>query len=91
MHGTGPSSPPTIPIAPPLEPQIQSTTQSEKMDRWRLCDLTHSFSEWKDPEGSSTSIPPEEILKALGKSVEEIDAARQESAERQHFEQLFGK
>ena len=64
---------------------------TEKMDRWRLCDLTHSFSEWKDPEGSSTSIPPEEILKALGKSVEEIDAARQESVERRHFEQLFGK
>ena len=62
---------------------------TEKMDRWRLCDLTHSFPEWKDPEGSSVPILPEEILKALGKSEEEIDVARQEAAERQRFQQIF--
>ena len=64
---------------------------TEKIDRWKLCDLTHSFSEWQNPEGSSIPILPEEILKALGKSEEEIDVARQEFAERRHFEQLFGK
>lgn len=62
---------------------------TEKMDRWRLCDLTHAFPEWRDPEGSSVPIPPEEILKALGKSEEEIDVARQEAAERRRFDEIF--
>lgn len=64
---------------------------TEKLDRWRISELTHSLPEWEDPEGSSVPISPESILKALGKSPEEIDAARQEAAERRHFEHLFGK
>jgi uncharacterized phage-associated protein len=63
---------------------------TERMDRWRLCDLTHAFPEWRDPEGSSIPIQPEEILKALGKSEEQIDLARQEAAERRRFEEIFG-
>ncbi len=43
------------------------------LDRWRLRDFSHTLPEWKDPRGSSITIAPEEILKAAGKSDEEIE------------------
>lgn len=61
-----------------------------EMDRWKLCDLTHAFPEWKDPGESSAPIWPEDILAALGKSDEEIEEARQESVERVHFDKVLG-
>jgi len=35
--------------------------------------LTHEFPEWKNPGKSSTVIPPEEILRAEGKSADEVE------------------
>lgn len=61
-----------------------------QMDRWRLSDLTHAFSEWKDPGESSKPIWPEDILAALEKSEEEIEEARQDSAERVYFDKILG-
>lgn len=45
------------------------------MTQWELVELTHrECGEWEDPRGSSTPIPYERLLKALGKSdVAEIE------------------
>lgn len=42
-----------------------------QMDRWQIRDWTHekkNIPEWEDPHGSSTPIPLERILMALGKT-----------------------
>lgn len=39
----------------------------------KLCDLTHEFPEWHDPNGSSTGIDHVEILRSQKKSKEEIE------------------
>ncbi len=59
------------------------------LDRWKLCDLTHLLPEWSDPGDSSRAISPDDILRALGKSDEEIEDSRQETTERSYFENLF--
>jgi uncharacterized phage-associated protein len=43
--------------------------------RFDLCDLTHSFPEWQDPQGSSLQIRYEDILKALEYNDDEIKHA----------------
>jgi uncharacterized phage-associated protein len=43
-----------------------------RMGKWALVDLTHTLQEWTDPGGSSYPIRPEDILRASGKSDEEI-------------------
>jgi hypothetical protein len=43
-----------------------------KTDRFELSKWTHELEEWKDPHGSSLPIAPEDILRAAGKSSEEI-------------------
>lgn len=45
------------------------------MDQWQLREWTHkNCSEWRDPEGSSIPIPPEELFAALKFSPERRDA-----------------
>jgi len=45
------------------------------LDRWSLVNITHElFPEWKNPEGSAIPISHEDILRADGKSVEEISS-----------------
>jgi hypothetical protein len=61
----------------------------EQTDKWRLCDLTHGLPEWHDPQGSAAAIYPEDILKALGKSPEEMEEARQLAAEDGYLRQLL--
>lgn len=41
-------------------------------DRWELVDITHQFSEWQDPEGSAIPISYHDILKAVGKTENEV-------------------
>ena len=41
---------------------------------WDLVDLTHDLPEWEDPGRSSRPILPETILRAEGRSDEDIDA-----------------
>lgn len=43
------------------------------MDRWMLVEYTHELPEWTDPEGSSLQIDERVILRAAGKSDEEIE------------------
>lgn len=43
-----------------------------------LEDYTHQLSEWKDPQGSSRKIRYVDVMRALGKSDEEILTAKEE-------------
>lgn len=66
------------------DPGIESLSDAEEallrevfslyghMNRWRLCDLTHEFPEWEDPQGSSIPILYEDILRGAGKTDIEI-------------------
>jgi hypothetical protein len=40
---------------------------------WELVDLTHSFPEWKEPEGSAVQITYEDILRAVGRGEESAE------------------
>lgn len=45
------------------------------MDQWELRDWTHAnCPEWRDPQGSSSPIPPEDLLAALKFSREQAEA-----------------
>lgn len=61
-----------------------------RLDQWALSRLTHdALPEWRDPGESAIEIAPEEILKALAKSDEEIEEIREEALEERYFNQLF--
>jgi uncharacterized phage-associated protein len=61
-----------------------------RLDQFQLSELTHRlFREWSDPGAGTRPITPEEILRTLGKSDEEIEEARQDALEREHFDDLF--
>ena len=42
------------------------------LGRWAIRDLTHTFPEWRNPGESCLPIRPEQILRAVGKTDEEI-------------------
>ena len=48
------------------------------LDQWDLVELAHDFPEWENPEGSACSIRIEDILRAVGKSQEEIEEIEEE-------------
>lgn len=48
------------------------------IDKFALADYTHSFEEWENPHGSAIPISYSDILKAGGKSEEEINAIMSE-------------
>jgi hypothetical protein len=55
---------------------------------WQLRQLTHALPEWRDPQGSSIPIAPEEILRLEGKSPEEIERLTHEAEEAWFVDQL---
>jgi uncharacterized phage-associated protein len=50
-----------------------------QLDRWALRDFSHTLPEWKDPQSSSVTIAPEDILRAAGKSDDEIERVAAEA------------
>ena len=48
------------------------------LNRWKLVDLVHSFSEWQNPSGGAIRISYRDILKAGGKTDWEIAAIEEE-------------
>ena len=46
-----------------------------QIPKWDLVSLTHDLPEWKDPGRSSTPINPEDILRAAGRTEEDIRVA----------------
>lgn len=55
-----------------------------------LVRLTHGLPEWHDPDGSSIPLEPEEILRANGKSPEEIERIAR-TAEEVYFLDQFAR
>ena len=49
-----------------------------RLSRWDLVRLTHKLPEWRDPEGSSVPFDLEDILKAAGKSEQQIQSIEDE-------------
>jgi uncharacterized phage-associated protein len=53
-----------------------------RIDKWDLVGILHGkLPEWRDPGGSSFEIDPAEILKAEGKSPDEIEKISADAAE----------
>jgi len=64
----------------------------KELDQFDLSRLSHlSFPEWTSPGDSAREITPEDILKAVGKSDEEIEEAFQDALEGNYFDRLFGR
>lgn len=81
-------------LDPLSEAEVQLLTDTwdlfARLDQFQLSELTHRlFQEWSDPGTGARPITPEEILRTLGKSDEEIEEARQDALERAHFDDLF--
>jgi uncharacterized phage-associated protein len=74
-------------IADPADGQL-SEAEDEVLDlifdqyghrnRWAIVDFVHTLPEWQDPSGSAIPIEYREILKAVNKSEEEIQAIENE-------------
>jgi uncharacterized phage-associated protein len=45
-----------------------------RLNEWKLVDLVHTFAEWQDPQGGALEIQYADILKAVNKTPEEIQA-----------------
>ncbi len=60
------------------------------LDQWQLRDITHALPEYKDPGNSVLPISPEDILRALAKSDEQVEEIREDAIERKHFDSIFG-
>jgi uncharacterized phage-associated protein len=60
-----------------------------RLDQWALSDVTHALPEWRDPGASAVEIAPEDILRALQKSEEQIEQIREEAVENEYFGSLF--
>lgn len=45
-----------------------------------VAEWTHNLPEWKDPDGSRIPIVVDDVLRFMGKTIEEIAAIRQEAA-----------
>ncbi len=60
-------------------------------DKYKLRDYTHSGAcpEWEDPCGSSHSIPPARIFKALGFAPEQVEALTRRLREQRHISASF--
>ena len=60
------------------------------LTRWNLVEITHSFPEWEDPQGSSTDISIRSILERNGKTEPEADAILSELNALALAERTFG-
>jgi uncharacterized phage-associated protein len=57
--------------------------------RFDLCDKTHEYSEWTDPQGSSRPLKYKDILIAVGYSEEEADDSINYMKEQQALAEFF--
>jgi len=60
-------------------------TQYGQLSKWALVDLCHSLPEWKDPEGSSITIDPADILRVADIPEEEILEMARAAREHAHL------
>lgn len=60
--------------------------------RWELVDYTHSHcGEWVDPNHSAKPISPQDMLKNLGRSPQEIERAAAEFYQRRTLKELMSR
>jgi len=60
-------------------------------DKWKLVKFTHDeCEEWEDPNGSSHTIPPKRVFRAVGKTQEQAEALAEEMKAQEHFDSIFG-
>jgi uncharacterized phage-associated protein len=60
-------------LCPALEKILDDIlAQFGNMDQWDLVEYTHTLGEWHDPGEEAVPIEPKEILKAMGRTPEEI-------------------
>lgn len=61
-------------------------------DKWDVVQWTHAeFKEWKDPGKSSKAISIEDILRAVGKSEEEIEKISHEASYQVSLQSILGR
>ncbi|ETR69585.1 MAG: phage associated protein [Candidatus Magnetoglobus multicellularis str. Araruama] len=56
---------------------------------WKLSEITHYMPEWQDPHGSAIPISIDDILKALRKTKEEIEAVHKDIEKESYFNLLL--
>lgn len=62
------------------------------MNKWALRDYTHSnCPEWKDPSSSRFPLPYSDVLRALGKSEQQIEHTQREIQSRDYLDRLFAQ
>jgi uncharacterized phage-associated protein len=59
-----------------------------RMNRWSLVDWTHELPEWQDPRGSSLPIDPADILRAEGRSEQDIQRIAENAAQAMLLEKV---
>jgi hypothetical protein len=54
-----------------------------------VAEWTHDLPEWKDPDGSRIPIVVDDVLRFMGKTIEEIAAIRQEAAREAYLDEVL--
>jgi uncharacterized phage-associated protein len=67
-------------------------SQYGHMTRWELRDFTHkNCPEWNDPKGTSLSIDYEDVVRAMGRTPNEVGELYQKMREQQQIDKYFSK
>lgn len=59
------------------------------MDQWTIRHHTHTLPEWKNPHGTSISVPPKELLKILGYSENEAEELSKQREKEEMVDETF--
>jgi len=66
-------------------------TQKESAERLAVTQprVSDIVNEWKDPDGSRMPIVVDDVLRFMGKTIEEIAAIRQEAARKAYLDEVL--
>ena len=59
------------------------------MDQWTIRNHTHTLPEWKNPHGTSISVPPKDLLKILGYSESEAEELSKQREKEEMVDETF--
>lgn len=59
------------------------------MDQWTIRNHTHTLPEWKNPHGTSISVPPKDLLQILGYSESEADELSKQREKEEMVDETF--
>lgn len=91
-HSVSLASPPNFDVLSGAEREVVDHVFEKfgTWDQWELVDFTHTFDEWKDPQGSMIPISYREVLEGLHKSPEDIEAILNEIQTKAFADVVFG-